>query len=367
MARGPRKKRKNKGADRIVVPRVAYASLKKSSRTARRARTSLRKVVADLAGTPKEDKIIELLQDTFAVTGTEDRRKSRRRDKAEKALQAQAAFCREAESMVSCHCLEGKCQWKRQKNDAMMMREFVLRSLAPHFERQDLTDTMPRRARPEQQGAGSVQREEGPTGRRFLNVGTLSKNKFTRLRKDATQAGDDALRAALGGLRNTGPYARDKPRGRPSWARQASGMSAKIRTEWLKHCRTSSGKRRGGKSVLVLTGLLTQVIEEIRAECNRNRAPGVRPVSRYAVQINRPAGIKTWRRKTDMCHICINGHTLTAKLPRPKNAQVHAPLALYAGGGDRVKISLAKFIPALRKKHKIPDHWNTEQVPPPRR
>jgi hypothetical protein len=31
--------------------------------------------------------------------------------------------------------------------------------------------------------------------------------------------------------------------------------------------------------------------------------------------------------------------------------------------GDRIKISLAKFLPALRKKHKTPDHWGSEQAP----
>ena len=257
----------------------------------------------------KQDTVAELVQDTFGDILKQGGKKEKKRNaKAVEVLEAQAAFCREAEGMVSCHCREDKCPWKQQKADAMRTREFVLRSLAPRFERHDLTDTEPRRARPEQQGAGSVQREGGPAGRkRFLNVGTLSKDKFTRLRKGATEAGGDVLRAALGGLRNSGPYAREKPRGRPSWARREAGMAAKIRTEWLKHCRTSSGKRRGGKSVLVLTGLLTQVIEEIRAEVNKDRAPGVRPVSRYAVQINRPAGIRTWRRKTDMCHICING------------------------------------------------------------
>lgn len=348
MARPFGKNAKKKKPKRLVVPRVPYASLERTSRTARRARTSLRTLAADIADSSKEakeDAVAELVQDAFGdILKKEGKKEKKRNARAVEVLQAQADFCREAESMISCHCREDRCPWKQQKADAMRTREFVLRSLAPRFERHDLTDTTTRRARSEQQGAGSVQREGGPAGRkRFLNVGTLSKNKFTRLRKGATEAGGDVLLAALGGLRNSGPYAREKPRGRPSWARREAGMAAKIRKEWLNHCRTSSGKRRGGKSVLVLTGLLTQVIEEIRAEVNKDRAPGVRPVSRYAVQINRPAGIRTWRRKTDMCHICING-------PREKGKAKSAMLMHFELFRTRISVFQKLCDPGHRER-----------------
>ena len=54
MARPFGKKKKQKKKLALVVPRVPYASLQKNSRTARRARTSLRKLAADIADSSKE-------------------------------------------------------------------------------------------------------------------------------------------------------------------------------------------------------------------------------------------------------------------------------------------------------------------------
>ena len=100
-----------------------------------------------------------------------------------------------------------------------------------------------------------------------------------------------------------------KRRGRPSWERAQPSVDKKVEKEWLLRCRTSSGKKRGGKRVLVLDGLLAQVVEDIKKKLNDQRAPGTRYYTRHAVLKFKPPGIRTWRRKTDMCHICINGRT----------------------------------------------------------